>query len=100
MARGTVKIERTSGTMPSANVSAAMDGAAAGRAGGRTSHPRGCEVRLVVTAVAPSPTGSFGHASPSLRPMDEANFDQIVEDALDGLPERAAAALDKVVVLV
>ncbi len=32
--------------------------------------------------------------------MDEANFDQIVEDALDGLPEWAAAALDKVVMLV
>ncbi len=32
--------------------------------------------------------------------MNEANFDQIVEDALAGLPERATAALDKVVVLV
>ncbi len=74
-----------------------MGGAARG---GRTSHPRGCEVRLVVTIVAPSPTGAFGHASPPLRPLDEANFDQIVEDALDGLPERATAALDKVVVLV
>ncbi len=32
--------------------------------------------------------------------MDEANFDQIVEDALDGLPKWAAAELDNVVVLV
>ncbi len=75
----------------------AMGGAARG---GRTSHPRGCEVRLVVTAGAPSPTGAFGHASPTLRPMDEANFDQIVEDALGGLPKWATAELDNVVVLV
>ena len=32
--------------------------------------------------------------------MDEADFDQAVEDALDELPEWAAAALDNVVVLV
>ncbi len=32
--------------------------------------------------------------------MDEADFDQVVEDALDELPEWAADALDNVVVLV
>ncbi len=32
--------------------------------------------------------------------MDEVNFDQIVEDALNGLPKWAAAELDNVVVLV
>ncbi len=68
--------------------------------GGRISHPRGCGIRPVFTTVAPSPTGAFGHASPPLRPLDEADFDQIVEDALDGLPEWAAAELVNVVVLV
>jgi predicted Zn-dependent protease with MMP-like domain len=32
--------------------------------------------------------------------MDEADFDQVVEDALDGLPDWAADALDNVVVIV